>query len=111
MSYSKITNKLAESWGITYDEAIDVLAALDADNWAGGEISDQIKYAGVIDDDGTADKRHGHTGYWIADDDEHVDVVTNGPAAWAEWSEDVADDIGLGWGEYYEIMAGHEVGQ
>lgn len=101
-------SKLAKTWGIKEYQAEDVLSALDAKKWADGDLS-AIKYAGTIDTDATADKMAGHTGYWIADSDEHIAFVTNGDHIWADWSEDISDDCGLVWGSFADSVADYRV--
>lgn len=86
----------------------DILDRLNAFRWVGGETLSCIKYAGTIDN-GDENKIHGHNGYWIATEDGCIAYITNGDPVWADWSEDVAGDCGLVWGDFVEAMIGHEV--
>jgi hypothetical protein len=101
--------KLANKWGVSEDACRDILRALDAQKWLGGETLESITHAGVIDNDSTADKLSGHTGYWISDG-EHIALVTNGDPVWSTLNdEDACRDAGLQWGEPEEMLAGHEL--
>lgn len=94
--------KLMDAWGLTEANTRDVLTKLDAKRWLGGDNLSAITHAGIIDNDSTADKMHGHTGFWfgiIADGEENIAFVTNGDPVWDTWCESVANDIGVIWGD------------
>ena len=102
-----IIEKLSTAWGISEEAVRDVLKALDAKAWCGGETLASITHAGTIDNDLTSDKRHGHTGYWISDS-ENLAYVTNGNPMWSTLSdEDACLDAGLNWGEPEEMLEGY----
>lgn len=101
--------KLMKVWGVNEEAVNDILRALDAKEWLGGETLNGITHAGIIDDDSTSDKRHGHTGYWISDG-EHIALVTNGDPVWSTLADEEAClDAGLNWGDPSDMLKGHEV--
>ena len=55
--------KLAEKFEVEEHQVQDVLDLLDYKRNSGGE---EPTHAGVVDDDDSSDKFHGHTGYWMA---------------------------------------------
>jgi hypothetical protein len=105
----EMIERLSKAWAVDREAAKDILARLDAKKWAGGESITAITHAGTIDSDITADKFHGHTGFWISDG-EYIALVTNGDPVWSSLEdEDACLDAGLQWGEAAEMLQGYEV--
>lgn len=85
--------KLAEIWGLSLNDANDVLERLDSKKWLGGESIDVIKFAGVINN-GDANKMHGNNGYFIATAD-YLCWITNGDPVWEDNTEDNCINAGI----------------
>ena len=58
MSYNITIQKLADTWGIEYNDALDITEKLDVTSWLALEPWEVIPHAGVIDDPDCADKSH-----------------------------------------------------
>lgn len=108
MEGKMIHQKLSRAWGISDDDVDRALCRLDAKKWTGREGLEAIVYAGTINND-HSDKACGHNGYWIADDNQRVCYVTNGDPVWDDWSETVADEIGLLWDDYCGVMDEYKI--
>ena len=98
--------KIANTWAVSLEDARDIMARMDVNKWLGGDTLAAITHAGTVE--GGGDQSSGHAGYWLRNN-EFICQITNGDPVWAEWSEAIADDCGLPWGDIEEAMLGHEV--
>ena len=100
--------KLAQKWNLSIVDAQDIINCMEARKWSGSNLA-IIAFAGVINDKANSNKIHGNNGYWIADNEGHVCAIANGDPIWCDWSEDIAIDCGLQWGDFADAVKGHEV--
>jgi hypothetical protein len=103
----KMINRLAQHWGVSLDDAADIIARMDIVRWD-PDYPNSIIYGGVIDN-GHSDKLNGHNGYWVATSAGEICYVTNGDPVWDTWCDVVAEEIGLSWGDYRTAMEGHKL--